>query len=67
MGARLGVFDVSDVDASIARERDLRGEARRCQTLRARAFAQGFAEAARNPLDAAAWLEVFEEKAARRV
>ena len=56
-------FDTTDVDAAIARERDLRTAARRAQTLRSRAWAQGFAEAARNPLDAAEWLATFEEKA----
>lgn len=56
------MFDTSDVDAGIALERELRAAARRSQTLRSRAYAQGFAEAARNPADAAAWLETFEEK-----
>lgn len=58
-------FDFSDVDASLAREREFQAQARKALTLRARAYAQGFAEAARNPDDAAAWVGVFEEKAAR--
>ena len=60
---RLQPFDTSDVDAAIERERDYEREVRDLQSLRARAWAQGFAEAARNPADAAAWRETFEERA----
>lgn len=62
MRASFFPFDVSDIDASIERESALRADARRTQTLRAKAWAQGFAEAARNPADAATWLEMFEDK-----
>lgn len=62
MRASFFPFDTTDIDASIERESSLRADARRAQTLRSKAFAQGFAEAARNPADAAAWLEMFEDK-----
>lgn len=57
-------FDVSDIDATIERETALRAEARRLQSLRSRSFAQGYRAAAESPGDAAAWLELFEEKSA---
>lgn len=59
---RLHEFDTSDVDASIARHRDDQRQLRQSQTLRSKAFAQGFRAAAEDPEGAQQWLTLFEEK-----
>ena len=60
---RLQRFDTSDIDAAIQRERDNNRQLRESQTLRSKAFAQGFRAAAEDPEGAAEWLEMFSEKA----
>lgn len=55
-------FDTSDVEAMLTRERDNARQLRSNQTLRSKAFAQGYRAAAEDPEGAKMWLELFEEK-----
>ena len=55
---RLRAFDLSDVDAAIERSRDDDRQLRTMQTLKSKAFAQGFRAAAEDPEGAQMWLEL---------
>lgn len=56
-------FDLTDVDATDARERELRAQVTNLQTLRSRAFAQGFVECLDQGATAEEWRELYAGKA----
>jgi len=56
-------FDLTDVDAVVARESELRDQVVNLQVLRSRAFAQGFVECLEQGATAEEWRALYAEKA----
>lgn len=56
-------FDLSDVTAAMAREREFHDRLISLQVLRSRAFAQGYVEALEQGASAEEWRALYVEKA----